>query len=1243
MAKLLSLIAPVAVAVNPTVVSMPVQSYASSAAAATSPQPAPTAQASTASGSTKTASSIGYTPSVDFVFDTYKDVFKQARDDAMASIIGPSYLVLNSLWTSRIEPQINDPNHVLDYLRLLKKSPFHSINEVLKELVTNEFTTLANKVANYDPKNPQSGTEEDFANDFINAVFGSFNHYPDDLGDFYAVAVDDAGLNDFVKSLVQSKVPFKNGLVDPINIINTVADQLLNDVAKDKEEVKEFQDRINQSFHSVAEFKDAIASEIISNYIDYDAVLTSIKSEVEDELKANQTKIDSFGLRKLSADYQNFYDSNIKPEFDDLDSNQKKPVQQLVSRLEAIKAQGLGNAQSEVEEWAKVERDVFIKKQNDQLDAELNKQITEVQTKWAAILSHLPDISSYWDAYSVQKKFDLSSQTPKDSFLALWTLLGSNTSEIEQFLKDYSSDTLSYNPSLPDSTDSVTVVPSFFNAQLKLKYDSAIAVDGQKTIFSYGFQLSKEITNAQADQTKQFIPNYTDPKVKNIYDLYHEKYVTVDARDLKNIILNDFKSNSNPVDSNDLWKVAKPYSSLDLETYWKGMFNGTSVNPDYFETPILTFNTTEDVTKLLPRIDWLISDINGSEFANTLQDTLFGANVKDKANIFIDTAPRPSQTNVSTQKTKYENYDLRLSIQIGSNRTDFDATTELIQANNVEVYAKSMDDDVTSAFKTFLQKTLDNKSKDVSFVSFVVGEFWKWQNITDAKDKVPMTRSFTHLYELLNLIFSNDGSKSIPQVKLKDDDLNKTPEEQEKLLQEYQINQINAIAGIDYSSIQAGVPHPLKLLLNTYPVAKLLENLNVGGTISVSRNQNNGWEVSVDLDAQSIRFKNQNDPTFPAANTPPLYVKEAFSKVSFQMTIHSLTSEIEKAIKEITESIDPYKPLFNKMVGRGDIEQTALNDLIGVKIQGMVDKFKTDVSQIEIASDIVDHAALEKDKIKEEIVNWIAGNREDNDKSKWINGSSKNADAQLDNLHNKSLAAQAELEQHPNYNTIMADKANADLVESYKKLKTAEILTKLVGIPLPDSIKQTLESTKTEVEKFGFLNQLDNVVEQESKEAIIKTPKQGTIALALEFSAKAALKNNDKPYNPSNISEEGELIIEQIAEYLTSADLSDISQFKTLKDILENPLSMQKVELSTPMKAAVIALGSLMGVVGLGTTFSTIRSIKTNKSLREIGDGASIEYGKPWKIMILKSFISVATLAAAAAIITMVFTLGGGI
>lgn len=96
-----------------------------------------------------------------------------------------------------------------------------------------------------------------------------------------------------------------------------------------------------------------------------------------------------------------------------------------------------------------------------------------------------------------------------------------------------------------------------------------------------------------------------------------------------------------------------------------------------------------------------------------------------------------------------------------------------------------------------------------------------------------------------------------------------------------------------------------------------------------------------------------------------------------------------------------------------------------------------------------------------------------------------------------------------------------------------------------------------------------------------------------------------------NIAEDSELAINYIAEYLASADLSDISSFEQLREFIKNPGLAQDVVLDTPMKAAIIGLGSVMGLVGVATTGATLTSIRTNRQLRKIGESASIEYEKP--------------------------------
>lgn len=1254
MAKLLfSVVAPLAVAVNPTAISA---SVPTNFATATSPVTQPVAvqtQPTTShiltaplAGSTQLASTIGFVPTHEIVFDKYVNVVKQIFDDAIINNPGPSGIIIEQFWAA-LQPKLQQTT--IDYQRVLKNMPFTDAVSMLAEVTTNSLNSLVTEINNWSSI-PVGGSTPKWdvnlkTDQFRDTIQSDFDGYAIQQNDTYIKAVDDQGLAEFVKSLVDGKIPFKNGMTDYTTIINTVANKILNDEADllpDKVEISVFQDAINKKFVNSDAFISEIVTKIVRDYIDYDNVSKAIEQEIVKEYNSNQTKLDNFGLSKLSSDYKMFFEQNVKINLGGATTKLGATVTTLLNNLNALSSQTPQDAKTVIDDWTNNTRAVFIKDQNKLLDDRLKINISKVQADWKTVLDKLPDVSSFWDAYSVQKRFNESQKKSGDSFLAFWTLLGQNTTELTKFLKDYSSDTLTYDPSKPDAADSIAVAPAFFNAQLSIAHKDAEAA-GQKTWFNYDFQLSKSIIDAENNPAEKFIPNFdTDQNVRAIYTYAHDKYVTVDGVDLKKIILSDFTINSNPTSEDNKWKVAQPYSSLDLQMAWKGKIevpkldaNGTTIltkepiDQNYFNTPILMLDTTEDVAKLFPRLNWLISDPT-SEFSYTLQDALFGASAPEKANIYIDETNKPtvSTVNPSTQN-RFQNYDLSLSIKVGQTVTDFNGASEKIQANNVEVYNQTMDDEVSTALKGYLEQILSN-NKDESYVAFVVGEFWKWQNITDNKDKVPMTREFNHLYELLNLLFSNDDKAAgIPSAKLTKDELQLSPEEQETAMRQHEIAQLNAISSLDYSNVQPNNPHRLKLLLNNYPPAIIFNRLNISGSITVSKNANNGWEVHVDLMSQGARFKSPNDGNYPATATSPApsYAKESFSKTNFQMSIHSLTEAIEKAIKEVTETIDPYKPLFDKMVGRGDIEQTALNDFIGGTIKTIVDKFSADVSQMEIASEIEDHANLAKDTIKEEIV-------------KWLSQSSKNASSQLNDWKNKIDSAQKLLEQNPNYNPTDPD-IQARITE-YKVLKTSDILAGLVGTQLPDSIKQSLEDARQKISAMGLQKELDNLIELESKVAIISTPKQGTIALATGYAANAALKNNN-PYDSANITEEGDLVIEQIAEYLATSDLSDISDFKTLKDLLENPLAMQKIQLSVPMKAAIIALGSLIGIVGIGTTFSTLRSIKTSKNLQSIGEEASIEYEKPWKIMIIKGLISFASVAAAAAIITLVFTLGGGI
>lgn len=130
--------------------------------------------------------------------------------------------------------------------------------------------------------------------------------------------------------------------------------------------------------------------------------------------------------------------------------------------------------------------------------------------------------------------------------------------------------------------------------------------------------------------------------------------------------------------------------------------------------------------------------------------------------------------------------------------------------------------------------------------------------------------------------------------------------------------------------------------------------------------------------------------------------------------------------------------------------------------------------------------------------------------------------------------------------------------------------------------------------------------------------------------------------DPKKEEEIKESVRDEVANYIATADLTSLPDFENLKALIDMPLEHTKVNLSAPMKYVLVALGGFIGLVGAGITFSSLRSIKTNRNINAMED-APIENIKPKKALALKMMISVAALGTAAAVITLVLTLGGGL
>lgn len=210
--------------------------------------------------------------------------------------------------------------------------------------------------------------------------------------------------------------------------------------------------------------------------------------------------------------------------------------------------------------------------------------------------------------------------------------------------------------------------------------------------------------------------------------------------------------------------------------------------------------------------------------------------------------------------------------------------------------------------------------------------------------------------------------------------------------------------------------------------------------------------------------------------------------------------------------------------------------------------------------------------------------------------------------------------------TMTKDKLVAD-IEQYISLKGREKYGTIVGNGLSEQDHDAIASLEETFKQAGISAEIKTLIDP-----IIKVETIANVAYNItEQSAK--ISGSDKN------SEIKKLATYKIADYLAHADLSDMQELKILKNFLESPLSESQVNLQLSMKIALIALGGFMGLVGLGASFSTLRSILTNKNLKTIGEDASIEYEKPKKTMAIKTVISVAALMSAATIITLVLTL----
>lgn len=339
-----------------------------------------------------------------------------------------------------------------------------------------------------------------------------------------------------------------------------------------------------------------------------------------------------------------------------------------------------------------------------------------------------------------------------------------------------------------------------------------------------------------------------------------------------------------------------------------------------------------------------------------------------------------------------------------------------------------------------------------------------------------------------------------------------------------------------------------------------------------------------------------------------------------------------------------YKPLLDQLNLIGDIpdyKYQALKD----QIQKIKDQFNSIVRQQDTPQQINDRANDSKQQILDAINKALNIQPEDelNDKPPVIPGYinkkeyenaiikiGKNASSQFNKAYADYRTALSTVVQHLGSNILTSGNAEQLItdIKKYIELKGKDKFgIILISKELTPNEKADINKLEDNFRQAGIYDDIQTLINP-----IIKVETIANVVYnVVEGSAK--ISGSDKRDEIKN------LVTYKIADYLAHADFTDLTTLKNIMDFINNPLEASQIKMSVPMKAIVLALGGFMGLVGLGASFSTLRSILTNRNLKAIGEGASIEYEKPKKTMAIKAAISMAALASAATIITLVFTL----
>lgn len=671
---------------------------------------------------------------------------------------------------------------------------------------------------------------------------------------------------------------------------------------------------------------------------------------------------------------------------------------------------------------------------------------------------------------------------------------------------------------------------------------------------------------------------------KDIYSVSKVNDILVTMDDVSSLIMANAQSLAD--DSNRL----KDISTLDMDNV------GKPVDQTNYEPDLLQFKSSEEVLKLIPLLKTLIES-----------DPILKAKLLDQAgelnfDIAIDNVIQQTPLNPAA---KVRNYKVNISL---STKTNSDSSgVSSFDIVNIPLFDEKLDNNFASALKNAIEKS--NVLNIKTPIDLILGELWKWQleelqktnpAATEADVvKGPGKFQFDSIDKLINLLGCDPTLGTLNHV-ADDKDIAFIDSILKLVIPNgYNTNAFNELRAMFYPGN----------VVNPKAMADALNALRVKGEIELYNDP-----VTQELKARLTTLVVQSRRA----------LLESTTLRNIELEIHTFNSEIATAERDFKDMIDYYRPLVDQMIDKGQITQSQANTF-WAKVDDIYNKFKQDADPS--ALDTV----TQLNAIKEEAINSFDGAI-----ASFYGNNPVNIKEQLDKA--KANAAAAERRFLSMFQTYVTNsnpqltpdeiKAKLDDIKRLLELRAKELVAKVTDEDLTDQERQEMGEIDARI-PIEYKDELNRAFDAEKAKFTI----EAVVEFAYEEAAKVEKSDNSLK----------DIATERIADFLATAKLDNLDELLDLKSFLKEDMLGQKINLSSAMKYALIALGSFMGLVGALTTFSTLRSFKTNKNISQIGDDASISYQKPKKTMAIKGIISIAALGAAASVITLVLTLGGGL